>query len=536
MSNLIEKLTNDKDDVSLMKIFASIFCLAIIRMFLESYSSADASGYIFPWNAVYIHIPLFYISFFLSFSILLMLFTKTELKKVFLFLLWINIFILLPPIIDLLITRGVGLPIAYTITWPQFFAGQIIKILNPFAVPGITPGLHVAGLALLASTFIYIYASSKNILKSLFGTILGYILFFVYSITPSLFIINLPATNEPLAKIAYMGQLMKSLALQTQTSLVGMKEIQQVNFAQNMLLGQIFWMLIVIQGVFLFYFSQKRAKEILKTTVRAERILNYFLISIIGMLISSHINGPIDFNNISNTVSLSMFFLLLGLILVWETFINDAEDVEIDRLTNSSRPLAKGIISISDWNSASNIIALFALSGIFLMNQTTAFYLVLLAASYYIYSVKPLRLKRHFVSSSLLIGLATASTAMAGFFLVSPDQKTNAFPIMTLLIIGLVQALLSNLKDIKDYEGDKKENIRTIPVVFGEKKAKIIIAFIYAVVFIALPFFLQIKPMIYIGFIAAMIAHYLLTKKTYQEKYIFLLMFSYMLFLFIFLI
>lgn len=529
MSNIIEKLTQDHDSTSLLKIFASLFCLSLIRVFLENYSSPDSSGYLFSWNATYLHIPLYFISCFLSFSIVLLLFSKTKLTKIFLFLLWINIFIIFPPIIDLLLTRGAGIQISYTLIWPSSIPSSLIRLLTSFYVPGITAGIHIAGSILVLSSCFYVYHFSKSILKSFLTAIMGVLIFFSYSILPSLLIANLPKTNNALIGLTYINQINNSILSQNQTSFAITEKMQQAIVLQDIFLGQLFWIFIFFQGLYLFKHSQKNASEILTTTVRTGRIFNYFLIAFVGISLSSHFFKPVDLSNIANIVSMTMFFLLLATILIWETFINDREDVNIDKVTNIDRPLSKGLITIKDWDNISNTIGIMVFVGILLTSRNATFFLVLLLISYYLYSTRPLRLKRHFASSSLLIGLATVSTTMAGFFLVSPDQKIKAFPISAIFIIGIVQALLSNLKDIKDYAGDKKEGIKTIPVVFGEKKAKIMISTIYALVFIFLPIYFHLVPMLFIALIISALTVYFINKQIYEEKYVFLMMFAYML-------
>ena len=121
---------------------------------------------------------------------------------------------------------------------------------------------------------------------------------------------------------------------------------------------------------------------------------------------------------------------------------------------------------------------------------------------------------------------------MAGFFLVSPSQHVFTFPIKAILIIGISYAILSNLKDIKDYEGDKKENMRTLPVVFGLEKSKYIIAVLCALVILFTPFFLEIYSILSVSVCTSLFLFYLFTRKEYQEKYIFLVLFLYAILLF----
>lgn len=536
MSIFFNNITHGEVAVPLSKVFMTLFGIIFLRIFLEHFSSPNPDGLIFPANGIYLHLPLFYVASFLSFSILLKLLTKLPLKSIFLFLLFVHLFILLPPVIDLLLSHGTGYPISYILTNPQDLLGYFFRLPVDLTIRGITPGMRVATSGLFISLGWLIYQHAKSVRKLAQGMFFAYIIFYLYAIIPSFYILNTPNANvQPASKI-YADLLSNSFILQTQQSLQQSEKVIQSITLSNYSLGQLFWIFIVIETLILFILENKKAPYIIKTTVRAGRILNFLLISAMGMLISKHISGnSLGVTNLVNSTTLVTFFLLLAIILIWETFINDAEDISIDSFSNANRPLAMKLVTISEWSTIANWIGLLAIFGLFLINTSSAFFLVLLSLCYYLYSSKPLRLKNHFVSSSILIGGATSFTAMAGFFLVSPNQHFSAFPVGALCIIGVAQGLLSNLKDIKDYTGDKQENIRTIPVVFGRRNGKTVIATIYLTVFSFLPLVLNVRAMLPFSIILGLVAFFLIIKKRYVEKYIFLTMFTYIFMLYFFL-
>jgi 4-hydroxybenzoate polyprenyltransferase len=147
---------------------------------------------------------------------------------------------------------------------------------------------------------------------------------------------------------------------------------------------------------------------------------------------------------------------------------------------------------------------------------------------YYIYSKKPLYLKRWFFLASPLLAFNALLIAMAGFFLISANQKILAFPIETIWFMLIGFSIVTNLKDIKDIEGDRAAGIKTLPVIFGQEKAKKIIT-IAAIIFILI--FAVYKQNSYLIFSSVIISalFYLITsRKIFKETYIFGLFFLYL--------
>jgi len=203
--------------------------------------------------------------------------------------------------------------------------------------------------------------------------------------------------------------------------------------------------------------------------------------------------------------------------------------VRIDQVSNPSRPLVKKEFTDSQWKKLQLTLLVLILLGISTLNNSVMFFIVLAQMAYYVYSAEPLRLKKHFISSSLIVGIVAVAISMAGFFLASPDQHISAFPTKAIWLIMISVALISNFKDIKDYQGDAQAGIRTMPVVFGLHLSKIIISLLFGVVFISLPIFLGSYSLIFFAVCVSLFMFYLITGEKYREKYVFLLLFIYLL-------
>ena len=126
--------------------------------------------------------------------------------------------------------------------------------------------------------------------------------------------------------------------------------------------------------------------------------------------------------------------------------------------------------------------------------------------------------------SSFLISVACLVTVLAGFFFISIDKRIQTFPILFALGIVVIFTLATNIRDIKDIEGDGKEGILTIPTIFKKNGVKIV-GILFAVSFLLTPIFLSFYLLYFIAIPAGVIGYVLVNKKPYNEKSIFMLYF-----------
>ncbi|MCX8057595.1 MAG: geranylgeranylglycerol-phosphate geranylgeranyltransferase, partial [Ignavibacteria bacterium] len=144
--------------------------------------------------------------------------------------------------------------------------------------------------------------------------------------------------------------------------------------------------------------------------------------------------------------------------------INDYFDVEVDKINRPERPIPSGKISKND---AFTYYIILNLSALILLAYTNLYAILIGLVSivvifFYSYSFKNKGLLGNFVVG-FMTGLAFIFGGVIG---------NNIFP----LIFPFLFALLINfareiLKDIEDVEGDRKNNLKTFPILYGEKRA-----------------------------------------------------------------
>ncbi len=224
-----------------------------------------------------------------------------------------------------------------------------------------------------------------------------------------------------------------------------------------------------------------------------------------------------------------IIFIVISFLFYWISVIlrDDIFDEKIDEISNPERLIVSGIISKKRALFLSNIFLFISFIIAFVVSRIFFIIILIRFLLSYLYSVPPFRLKRIPVIATFVLSLANISMIIAGIFLI---QKENyEIPWFLLIFILFIFTLGFTAKDIKDYEGDKIGDIRTIPVIFGIKKAKKIIGFFVLSIFFLLPFFFYsfINKIILPSILAGILSFIFINKERYSEKPLFLIYFLY---------
>ena len=166
---------------------------------------------------------------------------------------------------------------------------------------------------------------------------------------------------------------------------------------------------------------------------------------------------------------------------------------------------------------ASKIFLLFAFCTAYASSHYTLFFSALFLFVYYIYSNPPMRLKRFVLLNSFLVSLACLAVIMAGFFIVNKDKAIITFPPVLVLAIIIFFTTVSNIRDIKDTEGDRADGIKTLPVLLGLKKSKKIIAGIICFFYLLMPWYFHISWLVIPSIVAVILSWYFITQENYKE-------------------
>jgi 4-hydroxybenzoate polyprenyltransferase len=522
LEKMKEKLSNI--EVTLVTWLLSLSGILMIRFFLEAISSPTSTGVIASDAPTLIHYFLFYLGVGLGLMLILQVIVPTWKKVLPQAILFVLTLTFIPPIIDWITSGGRGVTMAYLFESPAEMGRSFLTFFGPFVPAGITLGIRVELAILILGVGVFVYCVRKSILRSLVAMIVLYVVAFVA--------ISLPGIISTLAGVFGGGyiethQFIQTSILQSSTladnihgtlrygSLVRMLEI-----GFDFMIGRI-WFIVsaALAGVWFFTNFKRQTSAILKNS-RLGRIVHYIFMVLLGAFVAYRLaHFSMNWND-----WLVMVILLSAFYFAWmfAVCVNDIFDIEIDRVSNSERPITSGSLSVSETKSAAYIFLVLSLVGAYLCGYYAFFCILAFTALYYVYSAPPVRLKRIPFLSVFVVGFCSLATVMAGFFTFSPLKEVSAFPANLIIAVVVIFSLLPQIKDIKDIEGDRVAGIMTLPTLFGAVWGPRIVGLLAGLAYLVVPL-LASTPALFIGAIpAAGITYWLAVRKPYVEGPIFI--------------
>jgi 4-hydroxybenzoate polyprenyltransferase len=211
------------------------------------------------------------------------------------------------------------------------------------------------------------------------------------------------------------------------------------------------------------YVISKKIKSIVKLT-RAKNIIPTLFIS----LSSGYIINP-SLKNLLLDQQFLISTFITNLIMLLSMILNDLFDIKIDKINNPGRPLVTEEIGKKEGIFYASSLFLFIeyLSIKFLPYYLQLFVNIILFNIFiyspilkYITFIKNITCALIVSMSSVFVGLATNSIF-----------NTNNIGLLLIFSKLLFFGSFYNevLLDIHDYDGDKKNNIETIPIIYGKK-------------------------------------------------------------------
>ncbi|HUT98085.1 MAG TPA: UbiA family prenyltransferase [bacterium] len=168
--------------------------------------------------------------------------------------------------------------------------------------------------------------------------------------------------------------------------------------------------------------------------------------------------------------------------------VNQIFDREIDAVNKPTRPLVTGEVTLPG-AAAACIAFCIAAIGLSLLVNLRFFIIVLVTCLVtYSYSGPPLRTKRNAFAANFTMALPRGGLlVIAGWSAVKPVWFAEPWFIAAVFFLFILGA--STTKDFADMEGDARYGCRTLPVMFGVRRAAWIIA----------PFFVVPFGLLYLG-------------------------------------
>ncbi|NJE05835.1 geranylgeranylglycerol-phosphate geranylgeranyltransferase [Thermococcus sp. M36] len=197
----------------------------------------------------------------------------------------------------------------------------------------------------------------------------------------------------------------------------------------------------------------------LKAFVEITRPHNCILAGLVGVL-----GSIVAVGHLPDVFTALLVFLVVALGCSAGNTINDYFDYEIDKINRPERPLPRGAMSRA--TALRYSIVLFAV-GLVLAYVINIYSFILAVVAYtamflYAWKLKPLPL----VGNLVVAGL-TGATPLYGALAV---ERVGLAGYLALCAF-LVNVSREIIKDIEDIEGDLAEGARTLPIVWGRRRA-----------------------------------------------------------------
>jgi len=489
----------------------------MVRFFLESLSNPTSSGFFASDASTLLH----YYLFFMTGLLVLLVFFSIAIPKwkhiIPQFVALSSLIIFLPPIIDWLVSGGKGLKMTYFFDTSK---EMLHSVLN-FGAVGTTVGLRIEIALALLCLGVLVYSIQKSWKRAIISSLALYLVVLIFASLPGLIsIIGQVGHLIPVDPIVFIqNSTIRSSTITNNihSSLQYSSLVRLIEISFNFMMGKVLFLISVAVSSLWFYLNFKDKFIATIRNSRIERISHYILTIFVGILISYIMFSPIRFNWndwLSVIVLCSSFYFSC----MFAICINDIADEEIDKISNSKRPLIMGTLSKEDMKQMGAVFLLMSLISGFLAGYTAFFFVLTFTSLYYIYSAPPTRFKLIPLFSSFIIGLCYLTAILAGFFLISPEKNVSAFPPRLIVAVVLVITLLSHARDMKDMEGDKAVGIKTVLVLFGDIWGPKVVGIFAAISFILIPIFSEIYALFFSAIPASVISYFFINKKPYFEK------------------
>lgn len=171
---------------------------------------------------------------------------------------------------------------------------------------------------------------------------------------------------------------------------------------------------------------------------------------------------------------------------------NDYRDVEIDRINQPHRPLPSGMVSLPAARAFSFVLAALSVITALFINWPAVVIVVASNVLLYLYSW---RLKSTVLLGNVVVALISALSPVYGG--VAAGNVGPSLWLAAIIGVGILGREI--LKTLADYEGDLKEQCRTISTVWGRRAARVAFFLLAgALVFVMLsPYVFEVYQPIY---------------------------------------
>jgi len=232
----------------------------------------------------------------------------------------------------------------------------------------------------------------------------------------------------------------------------------------------------------------KRRLMELKAYLEISRPVN-LLVASIAILITASMTKEMNYK---------IFYAIISVVLITAggNAINDYFDFEIDKINKPKRPLPSSRISLKGAYRYSMVMFIIGIIVAFMINLVCA--IIAISASILLYFYAKDLKNAGFPGNLAIAGLTGMAILYAGLSVSSIDRI--CYISLFAFLINLGREII---KDVEDYEGDKSQNARTLPIKIGIKKALYIsiVPLILIIIVTPIPYVIELYNIYYMAII-----------------------------------
>jgi 4-hydroxybenzoate polyprenyltransferase len=472
ISDFIKKATGK--EASFLDILLVFSGVVFLRIIAEQFIARSAPISTYETVIEYIHNFYFFSLSFILIGFMLKIILKDSFSKIMGMLLPATLLVLLPPLIDMVRTGGEVYWSFYSLSTLRDMPGQFVTFFG-----NLPPGIRYFGTKIvffLALTLVggLVFIKRRKLLLAVISSLGTYGILFLMGNFPGFFTFFYKGVIEG-KDIFSIKSFEIAQFVGSPSSVMGIKA-PGISYAFPYKLEFIYFLLLIILLATGFYWHERKKFWSFCKNARFPQLIYHGGLFLVGAglgFLRFGENLKFDIFSLASVVVLEAVFVLAWLASV---VVNDIYDLEIDRITNSDRPLPQNVFSLEEYRNLGAILFFLSVLG----GLTVGFSFAALAITYQIlawfYSAPPLRLKKYPVIATFTSSLASLMVVFSGYILLSTDQGIHSLSWRIILLLIVAYTLSLPIKDFKDIEGDKKDQVWTWPVILGERKGRLFVS------------------------------------------------------------
>jgi len=432
---------------TLKKIFYSLISVITIRTYLEFMLEKNHSLFFYKnlyLNLVsYAHIYLSWLCVYFTIAVILSFFLGIKIIESIRLTVIFSPVTIIPPLFDYFYYDFQGGNIFYSFEINTFLYNYL-NCFNPYVeLDMVSRGVRLEILlVILGAFYLSLLVFEKKLFLSIVLTLVIYSTIFLYGYLPAIF---------------------KTFGLNfyklSGFSLTG------ITLAQKFFYMYLFVFIVLI---FLILYALKRENyenlSSILSFLYPSRLIFYLLLLGMGFLFISKENNIhlliFNFEDLLKFLSASISIIMLFL---YAKILNDIYDIDIDKLSNASRPIVSNRVLLETAESLKQIFLLLSLVFAIATDQSFIFYWFFIASASYVYSAPPLRIRKFYPFGHLLLATIGVSVFLAGGSLIKSYYDIyNIINKNIIIYIFIAYFSISNIKDFKDIDGDIFNNVMNI--------------------------------------------------------------------------